>query len=362
MSKAFSIVVPTYNEHDNIASLLERIAAALPEQDYEVLFIDDNSCDGTAALIDQLSSNYPARVVVRKDKRGLASAVTDGFSWVDSDTILVMDADLQHPPKIIPALIKALQEGADVSIASRYVNGGGTLGWSTLRKIISGGAIMLAHIFLPHTRHVKDPMSGFFAFKRKVIDGINLSPIGYKILLEILVVGKVTKVCEVPFMFQLREKGESKLNIGQNIEYIKHLLSLMRRSGEMLRFLKFLLVGISGTLVNLGILWLLHDQSTFNLDIRIALLIAIEISIFTNFIINNYFTFKDRRQSGVGNFIKNCLRYNFFSIPGGVLNWVTTVVLTDKSNGPYIILNLIGIAVAMLWNFIANSLWTWQKR
>ncbi|MCL2615565.1 MAG: glycosyltransferase family 2 protein [Dehalococcoidia bacterium] len=362
MPKAFSILIPTYNERDNIAPLLERIAAALPELDYEVLFVDDNSHDGTTELINSLSSHYPTRVIVRKDKRGLATAVTDGFGWVDSDTVLVMDADLQHPPEIIPSLIQAIQDGADITVASRYVKGGGTSGWSTIRKIISGGAIMLSHILLPHSRHVKDPMSGFFAFKRSVIDGVKLSPIGYKILLEMLVVGKADKVSEVPFMFCLRQKGESKLNISQEGEYLRHLFSLMRRSGEITRFMKFLLVGASGTIVNLGLLWLLHDQNTLGWDIRIALLIAIEISIFTNFLLNNYFTFRDRRQSGAGAFIKNCLRYNFISIPAGLLNWVTTVVLTDKSNGPYIILNLIGIAVAMIWNFVANSLWTWNKK
>jgi len=362
MPKTFSILIPTYNEYDNITPLLKRISAALPEQDYEVLFVDDDSQDGTSELISSLSNQYPTRVVVRKNKRGLASAVTDGFGWIDSDTILVMDADLQHPPEIIPALIKAIQDGADVAIASRYVKGGGTSGWNTMRKIISSGAITLAHIFLPNSRHVKDPMSGFFAFRRSMIDGKKLSPVGYKILLEILVVSKTNDVSEVPFMFQLREKGKSKLNIHQEIEYLQHLLSLMGRSGETVRLLKFMLVGVSGTLVNLGVLWLLHDQRTLNWDIRLSLLFAIETSICTNFVLNNYFTFRDRRQKGPCIFTKNWLRYNLFSIPSGILNWVTTVTLTDKSNRSYIILNLVGIAVAMIWNFVANSLWTWKKR
>jgi dolichol-phosphate mannosyltransferase len=170
-------------------------------------------------------------VVVRKDKKGLASAVTDGFGMVATDTIVVMDADLQHPPEVIPSLIKAIRDGADIAIASRYVPGGGTAGWSRTRKIISSGAITLAHVLLPGSRRVKDPMSGFFAFKRSVISGVRLDPVGYKILLELLVVGKASRVAEVPFMFQLREKGESKLNASQEIKYLKHLLSLMRRSG-----------------------------------------------------------------------------------------------------------------------------------
>jgi dolichol-phosphate mannosyltransferase len=359
MPKAFSILIPTYNEHDNIAPLLERIAAALPAQDYEVLFVDDDSRDGTPELIEQLSTRYPARVVVRKDKKGLATAVTDGFGWAEADTIVVMDADLQHPPEVIPTLVAAIDGGADIAVASRYVPGGGTEGWSSLRKIISSGAILLAHVLVPHSRRIKDPMSGYFAFKRSVISGVKLEPIGYKILLEMLVVGKASKVAEVPFMFAPREKGKSKLDAAQEIEYLKHLFSLMRRSGELARFGKFLLVGASGVLVNYSILWLFKERA--GLSLGLALLIAIEISIITNFLLNNYFTFGDRHKPGLGHFLGNFLRYNFFSAPGGVLNWVTTVVLTNTHTASYLIFNMVGIALAMLWNYFANNRWTWKR-
>jgi dolichol-phosphate mannosyltransferase len=357
MTKSFSILIPTYNEHDNIIPLLERITTAIQGKDYEVVFIDDDSRDGTPELVNTLSSKYPVRVVVRKDKKGLASAVVDGFGLVSTDIVVVMDADLQHPPEIIPALIKAIRDGSDIAVASRYVTGGGTEGWSKTRKLISRGAIGLAHLLLPHSRRVKDPMSGFFAFKKSVISGVILKPIGYKILLEILVVGKGDKVAEVPFKFQLREKGESKLNVGQQVEYLRHLFSLMRRSGELVRFGKFLLVGLSGIVVNDGILWLLHGHSGWN--IGPALSVAIEVSIITNFILNNTFTFADRHKPGVRHFVGNFLRFNFFSAPGGILNWITTVVLTDKSH--YLIFNLIGIAIAMLWNYFANNWWTWKR-
>ncbi len=357
MTKSFSILIPTYNEHDNIRPLVERIAEAIPGNDYEVVFVDDDSRDGTPELITSLSSKYPVRVVVRKDKKGLASAVVDGFYLVSTDMVVVMDADLQHPPEVVPALIKSLCDGADIAVASRYVPGGGTEGWSTTRKVISSGAIALAHLLLPHSRRVKDPMSGFFAFKKETISGITLQPIGYKILLEMLVVGKAAQVSEVPFRFQLRQKGESKLDVGQQIEYLRHLFSLMRRSGELLRFGKFLLVGLSGIVVNEGILWLLHGHA--NWDLGTASLVAIEVSIVTNFILNNSFTFADRNKPGFRHFIGNFLRFNFFSSPGGILNWVTTSVLTDK--GHYLIFNLIGITIAMLWNYFANNWWTWKK-
>lgn len=298
-------------------------------------------------------------MVVRKDKKGLASAVTDGFGLVSTDTILVMDADMQHPPEVVPALIKAIREGADIAIASRHIPQGGTIGWSFTRKIISSGAILLAHVLLPQSRKVKDPMSGFFAFKRSVISGVKLAPIGYKILLELLVVGKAAKVKEVPYVFQPREQGKSKLNAGQQVEYLKHLWSLMLRSGEITRFLKFCLVGGSGVIVNTGMLWLLHGKAGWN--ISYAVILAIEVAVITNYILNNYFTFADRRKSGFKHFAGNFLRFNFFSLPGGLLNWVTTVVLTNHTSGSYIILNLVGIAIAMLWNYIANNLWTWKR-
>jgi dolichol-phosphate mannosyltransferase len=200
-------------------------------------------------------------------------------------------------------------------------------------------------------------MSGFFAFKKSTISGVTLEPIGYKVLLEVLVVGKAAKVSEVPFKFQLRQKGESKLDAGQQVEYLRHLFSLMRRSGELIRFGKFLLVGASGIGVNEGILWLLHGHA--GLNIGTASLAAIEVSIVTNFILNNSFTFADRHKPGFMHFTSNFLRFNFFSAPGGLLNWATTAVLTDKSH--YLIFNLIGIAIAMLWNYFANNWWTWKR-
>ncbi len=183
MGKAISIIIPTYNEKDNIIPLVERIDHALSNHDYEIVFIDDNSGDGTAKLAATLSPKYPVKVIVRKNKRGLASAVVDGLSHVAGQIIGVMDADLQHPPEIIPDLLREIQNGADIVIASRYSKGGARQGWSLTRRIISKGAIFLAHLLLPSTRQVSDPTSGFFMFNRQVIANANLRPTGYKILL-----------------------------------------------------------------------------------------------------------------------------------------------------------------------------------
>ncbi len=151
-------------------------------------------------------------------------------------------------------LLQAIRDGADMAIGSRYVKGGGCEGWGLLRRIMSRGAGFLAHLFLPSTRGIADPMSGFFMFRPAIIEGAELQPTGYKILLEILVAGNPQHVAEVPFVFVTRTVGESKLKLSQQIDYLKHIASLMRRKGELSRFLRFCLVGASGVLVNMGLL------------------------------------------------------------------------------------------------------------
>ena len=364
MNETLSLIIPTYNERDNITPLLERLEHALAGYNYEVVFIDDNSADGTAEVATSLASKYPVKVIVRKDKRGLASAVVDGLSHVSGKIIAVMDADLQHPPEVLPDLLKEMEKGADIVIASRYVKGGGCPGWSLSRRLVSKGAIFLAHLLLPATRRVNDPASGFFMFNKKAVAGAELKPLGYKILLEVLIAGKFKRVAEVPYTFGIRGRGESKLNAGQQVAYLRHLFSLMKRSGELARFLKFALVGASGVGVNEGLYWLLTRLAGLvgSLDIW-AVVIGTETSVITNFILNNYFTFADRRQPGLKSFLKRLLRFNLVSLAGVGITVGVFYILT-RSFGvqePYDLLALLaGITVAMLWNYLANNWWTWK--
>jgi len=359
MSKSISIVIPTYNERENITPLVERIDRALAPRDYEVVFVDDNSKDGTAELINSFSGKYPVRAIVRKDERGLATAVIRGIEDSQGDTIVVMDADLQHPPEVIPALLDKTEAGTDIAIASRYVKGGGIKEWGLVRKIISRGAIVLAHLLLPATRKVTDPMSGFFSFRRKALDTRKLSPRGYKILLEILIAGKFENVAEVPFTFESRRGGESKLNAKQQIEYLKHLFSLMRRTGELIRFLKFCLVGLSGVGVNLGVFWLLTRFGGMAEEDFLALVIAIEVSIITNFILNEFFTFRDRRSSGAS-FIVRLLKFNVICAAGAAIQAGIYGLLFHVAGVYDLVSDLIGIVIATLWNYVLNSWLTWK--
>ena len=358
VKKALSIVIPTYNEGDNITPLVKRIGQALAGYDYEILFVDDNSQDGSASIVEKLSADYPVKMTVRKNERGLASAVVHGIANTDGERVLVMDADLQHPPEVIPALLKAADAGADVVVGSRYVEGGGCQDWSLFRKLVSRVSTIMAHIFLPPTRQVKDPMSGFFLFDRKVVAKAKLQPRGYKILLEILMEGEFNKVTEVPFTFVTRDEGESKLNIKQQIEYIRHLYSLMKRKGELWRFIKFCLVGLSGVGVNMGLLWLLTEYA--GLVYLLSATIAVETSIITNFLLNNYFTFRGRSEPGTRSFFQRLLKFNLISLVGLGINLGLLSLFTEVFGIYYLVSNIIAIVIVTLWNYLLNTWWTWN--
>ncbi|MCL5038159.1 MAG: polyprenol monophosphomannose synthase [Chloroflexi bacterium] len=220
-----SVIVPTYNELEGLPRLVSTIfdvtgGAGL---DAEMVIVDDNSPDGTGDLADKLALEKPITVVHRAGKLGLSSAVMEGFEASKGDIIIVTDADLSHDVGIIPQMVEMIEKGeAQVVVGSRYIKGGGIKNWPLVRFIISRGAILLSR----GVTGVTDSMSGFFAIHRSVIDGAELSAIGYKIGLEIFVKGKYDKVKEIPYVFVNRAEGRSKLSKGEFINYLKHLKEL----------------------------------------------------------------------------------------------------------------------------------------
>jgi dolichol-phosphate mannosyltransferase len=226
-SRGLSIIVPTYNEAENIRELIERVETSLKSDAFEIIVVDDSSPDGTADIAEELGKVYGnVKVVKRPRKMGLASAILDGMRAAEYDLIAVIDADLQHPPELLPRLLEKAREGYDVVVASRYVEGGSIEGWSFWRRLVSKGAIFLAHALFSKTKAVKDPMSGFFLFKKDVIGGVRLELLGYKLLLEILVRGRYCKVVEVPCIFRGRKKGKSKLSLKEIFDYVVLLFKL----------------------------------------------------------------------------------------------------------------------------------------
>lgn len=205
-----SIIIPTYNEKKNIAELIDRIRACT--ENCEIIIVDDNSPDGTADFARKLG----ATTLVRPEKLGLASAVIDGFKVAKGDILCVMDADLSHPPEIIPQMLEAIKsQNADFVVGSRLAKGGGQRDWSLLGKFLSDIARLPAMLLTD----VKDVTSGFFMLKRSVIQGIELNPIGFKICLEIITKGKYAKAVEVPIIFANRGNTKSKLGIKEILEY-----------------------------------------------------------------------------------------------------------------------------------------------
>ena len=355
-----SLIVPTYNERENIVPLMERIHKSLSAYSYELIIVDDNSPDGTSELAKSLSSKYPVSVIVRTTERGLASAVVSGFNQARGEVLGVIDADLQHPPEFIPALLKAIRDGADVAIASRYIPGGGIEGWTFKRKVISKGAKLPANLLLSSVRKIKDPLSGFFLFKKKVIDDVVLSPTGYKILLEVLVRGNANHVVEVPYTFKERERGKSNFTAKEQINYLKHLYRLAWDEGGIKRFLKFCVVGASGAGVNLGFLALFVEVA--GLDKIIAQVPSYEISILTNFALNEAWTFRDRRLPGTRSVLVRAVKFNLVSLVGWGINFAVYTLTLKVAGINYIVSQVIAIAVAMMWNFFSNVAWTWKTK
>lgn len=224
-----SIVIPTYNERDNIEPLLHSLCSSLHDLNYRIVFVDDSSPDGTANVIRALQDRYPIDLIVRPKKLGLGSAVLAGFEKTEAPYIIVMDADLQHDPKLVGLMAEKLMGGCDIVVASRKVEGGSVVGWSPTRKLISDVATWLAHILISNAKKVRDPLSGFFGFRRDIMRGVRLEPKGFKILLEILAKANYKTVCEVPLVFKERKSGKSKLNLKEYLLYIQLLLNLSRQ-------------------------------------------------------------------------------------------------------------------------------------
>jgi len=355
-----SIVIPTYNERENLPILVKEIGKVLRDLEFELIIVDDDSPDKTWKLAEELKEDYSFIKVLRRiGKRDLSTAVLDGFKKAKGDVLAVMDADLQHPPEKLISMYKRIEEGADIVVGSRYVAGGEIEEWSAIRKLYSKFATLLAHIFLPSTRAVKDPMSGFFMCKRKVIERAELNPIGYKILLEVLAKGSYSRVEEEPITFRKREKGKSSLNATVQIKYLRHLLRLSWETKEIHRVLKFAAVGLFGVFVNLGILWMLTEIAGFYY--LLSAIFSIEASIISNFVMNDIWTFRDRKKEGFAEWIRRMVKFNIVSLPSFPMQMVVMGALKEIFGVYYLLAALIGIFFVFVWNFVANTLWTWKE-
>ena len=228
MSK-ISVVVPTYNESENVGNLTNQIDYALRGIDYEVIFVDDSTDNTPDAIKKVIEENPNVRMEHRETEKGLATAVLEGFKLSRGDYIAVMDADLQHPPAILRSMYAVMETGVDFCVPSRFIPGGSDGGLGPYRKLVSGVARYIGKIMLPSLRKITDPTSGLFMFRRSVIEDADLRPIGWKIMVEVLAMGNYRPVVEIPYKFQARPAGESKLSSKVTLEYLKQVAELTRR-------------------------------------------------------------------------------------------------------------------------------------
>ena len=373
-----SIIIPTYNESENIIKILHSIGEILPKHlPTQAIVVDDNSPDGTGKLVEDYLKNvkkmadYTVEIIHRKAKSGLGSAILKGIQQAKGDTIVVMDSDFSHPPQIILKLIESIKKYQyDIAVASRYIKGGKIQGWSLKRKFMSKFATLIAKKGLEID--TLDPMSGFFAFKRSIIKGLNMDAIGYKFLLEILVKTKDVTIKEIPYTFQNRELGSSKLSIKTIFDYYRSVWKLYRYGKPLekqekrssVRFLykagRFYTVGASGFIVNYMIsllltggvsdMWYLH-----------ANVLGIAASITTNFILNKTWTFGDK-DFRVKRTIFQYGKFVMFSSLGALVQLGMVYFLVDSNEVSYPLALILAVMTAAFGNFVLNKKWTFKEK
>jgi dolichol-phosphate mannosyltransferase len=360
-----SLVIPTYDESRNLGELLARLTTILDARlpgSYELLVVDDDSPDETWALALRLAEKYPAvRVMRRRGEKGLSTAVIRGWQVARGEVLAVMDADLQHPPEVVEQLWDEMVKGADLAVGSRHTGGGGVSDWSAARRALSRGAQLLGLCLLPSVvSRVSDPMSGYFMVRRSAIEGATLSPLGYKILVEVLGRGRIGRIAEVGYVFRERGAGFSKVTWRLYLEYVRHLVRL-RLALLPARFPKFAAVGLSGVLVDMLCLWLLRARLGWALTP--AKLLAAELAIVNNFLWNDLWTFGDlAEQQGYGLArLRRLARFNAICLAGLVLSvgLLTMQVEVFKLN-PYLA-NAVAIAATTGWNFWMNKIFSWAS-
>ena len=376
-NRTLSIIIPTYNESKNIVKILDSLRTALTrEMNAEIIVVDDNSPDGTSNTVEEYAKNSKnhgcsIEVIRRENKRGLSSAIVTGIERAKGDAVVVMDSDLSHPTQTIPIMVEELQSSdCDIVVASRYVKGGSVSGWPFKRKLISKGATKIAQHGLGIK--IKDPMSGFFAFKRHIVNNIKFDAIGYKILLEILVKARSAKVKEIPYNFIDRTTGSSKMDVSVGIDYLKSVWKLYRFGKSVkvnerrtsVHFLskagRFYTVGASGLLVNYFVSFMFGAVLS-NLWYIYATMIGIIFSMSTNFILNKIWTFEDRNFALKRTLMQYVLFLGFSGI-GAIFQLLIVYGLVELRHLNYSIALFLAVAIASVGNFLLNKKWTFQEK
>ena len=353
------VVVPVLNERANIAELIDRVSHALSDIEWEIMFVDDGSTDGTPELVTQLAAtDRRVRLIQRFNRRGLSSAVIEGMLASIAPVVAVIDGDLQHDETLLPQLYRAIAESdTDVAVGTRYSAGGSIGEWSAARARISSFATRLAETIA--RTPLSDPMSGFFAVRRNKIVELapRLSGIGYKILLDIMASApQPLKVMEFPYTFRVRQYGESKLDSTVALQYIEMLAE--KRIGHLvpIKFIKFSCVGALGLLVHMTVLFILIS---LHMVFGIAQMIAVLTAMTFNYLLNNSFTYRDRRLKG-WHMLTGLISFGSICGLGAIANVGVGEMLFGYKYDWWLA-GLAGAAVGSVWNYAMGSLFTWRK-
>ena len=358
-----AIVVPTFNERANVATLVAKLDQALGDRRWEVIFVDDDSPDGTAEEARTLGRvDARVRVIQRIGRRGLSSACIEGMCATAAPLVAVIDGDLQHDETLLPAMADLLAPGStlDVVVGSRFVAGGGTGEWDRDRVAKSALATRLSRRVLKV--ELTDPMSGFFMIRADVARRLvpHLSGIGFKILLDLMTAAAVPLAfAELPYTFRCRSEGESKLDHVVAMEYLIALYD--RRFGQIVpvRFAMFSAIGVIGVAMHMAVLSVLY--LLLAAPFLIAQIVAVAAAMTGNFFLNNALTYRDRRLKGWRQLLDGWVSFCVVCAVGAVANVGIAAFLHDLHRGAWIGPALIGVLVGAVWNYALSSKFTWGR-
>ena len=355
-----SVVIPTLNERENVPRLFEKLASALAGIEWEAIFVDDGSTDGTAEAVTRLASgDRRARLISRLGRRGLASAVLEGMMSSTAPVVAVIDADLQHDERVLPQLVAAVDSGScDLAVGSRYTLGGSVGNFSDARLCISRVATRLADLVTKVP--LADPMSGFFAVRRdRVVQAApHLSCTGYKILLDLVTSSpSPLRITELPYQFRERAMGQSKLDATVSLEYLQLLAEKLIGRWLPIRFLKFALVGGFGVLVHLAVLAVCLHVAT--MPFAAAMVVSTATAMTSNFFLNNIFTYRDRRLRGLS-ILGGLMKFSLICSVGAAANIAIGDVVVQSQ--PWWAAGAAGALAGSVWNYAMGSIFAWSGR
>jgi dolichol-phosphate mannosyltransferase len=356
-----TVVIPTLNERDNIGPLVELLDAVLDTVSWEVIFVDDDSPDGTAERIREIGRrDRRVRCLQRIGRRGLATACIEGALATSAPYIAIMDADMQHDETLLPRMLAILKsEPVDLVVGSRYVAGGGIGGWDAGRAKMSAVAARLSRIICK--AEIADPMSGFFMLRREVLDGAlrRLSGQGFKILLDILASSqRPLRLRELPYEFRERQHGESKLDTRIAWEYMMLIADKLIGHIVPVRFALFALVGGIGLFIHMAVLWFALTIAGAVFDLAQAS--AAVAAMTSNFFLNNLFTYRDRRLRGLA-LLRGLFTFYAICALGTVAN-VGIAGYIFSRNEIWWLAGLAGVVVGSVWNYAVSSVFTWKQK